>query len=342
MSESKPLLSICIPTFNRAAILDQTISSIVSQRGFNQDLIEIIISDNASDDNTEEVVKKYQAVYNNILYQKNQKNIQDENFPAVIDKANGVFRKLCNDNCAFSDGTLNLFLEVIKNNINEQPILFFLNANHRIKKRGVYKTNTFNSFLKFVSYWTTWIGGGGIWEDDFNRIDKFAGCETHLWQTKVILEMLEYKKKAVIVTDRIFNMIPKSLYPSQLDVHKHFEFFYTVFYLNYIDLLKSFLERNVMSMKTFRFLKYDILFDYFLKNRFEYFLLKINRIELSELFLRYFHEDEYYLWMLMYLKLFPFKRFVKKLFFISKSSIFYLRNNGLKQTVVKIIHTCTG
>lgn len=64
------LLSICIPTYNRAVCLQECLESILlSAKGF-EDKIEINILDNASRDNTEEVVRKYQTRYKFINYEK--------------------------------------------------------------------------------------------------------------------------------------------------------------------------------------------------------------------------------------------------------------------------------
>lgn len=57
---TQPLLSICIPTYNRACYLWRTLNSITTQKGFLfTDFIEIIISDNCSDDATEEVCMEF-------------------------------------------------------------------------------------------------------------------------------------------------------------------------------------------------------------------------------------------------------------------------------------------
>ncbi|PPS21353.1 hypothetical protein DJ52_11395 [Brachyspira murdochii] len=53
MSNNLPLVSIIITTYNRAELLKRAINSAVEQTYQN---IEIIISDNASTDNTEDVV----------------------------------------------------------------------------------------------------------------------------------------------------------------------------------------------------------------------------------------------------------------------------------------------
>jgi glycosyltransferase involved in cell wall biosynthesis len=333
MDSPKPLLSICIPTYNRASILDQIISSIVTQEEFNQGLVELVISDNASTDNTEEVVKKYLTLYKNIFYYKNIKNIEDSNFPTVIDKANGVFRKLCNDTCFFADGTISFLLKLIEKNINEKPVLFFLNLLYEKRKESVYKTYDLNSFLKTVSYWTTWIGGFGIWEDDYNKIEKFAGCEKRIWQVKNLLEMIESKKETIIYNYRIFKITPRPSYPGELDFYNFFGFYYSVFYKNYIDLLEIYLERNILSKKIFKSLKHDIPLDFFLKHRFGYLLVQSKRKDFSRLFLQYFRDDEYYKEIFIYLTLFSFKQFI---IFI-KSSIIFLKKNGFIKFSNKVL-----
>jgi len=56
MQTDKPLVSIIIPTYNRANYLEKAIESVLKQTYEN---IEIIVSDNASTDNTMEVMQKY-------------------------------------------------------------------------------------------------------------------------------------------------------------------------------------------------------------------------------------------------------------------------------------------
>lgn len=74
---NKPLVSICIPTYNRVYYLKKCLDSIVCQ--FNDSEIykqvEVVISDNASGDNTMEVVREYQQKYANIKYFRNPENI---------------------------------------------------------------------------------------------------------------------------------------------------------------------------------------------------------------------------------------------------------------------------
>ena len=79
------LLSICIPTYNRAVCLQECLESILSSAKGFEDKIEINILDNASRDNTEEMVRKYQTKYNFINYEKriNTVNVNENIFEAA-------------------------------------------------------------------------------------------------------------------------------------------------------------------------------------------------------------------------------------------------------------------
>jgi abequosyltransferase len=62
------LLTIAIPTFNRAALLDKQLEWLSKTiRGLEDDC-EILISDNCSTDNTQEIIKKWQNHFSNIVF----------------------------------------------------------------------------------------------------------------------------------------------------------------------------------------------------------------------------------------------------------------------------------
>ena len=69
--DKKPLVSIIIPTYNRAEFLPRAVQSALDQTYTN---IEIIIVDDCSPDNTKEVVKAYQKKDKRIQYLCNKKN----------------------------------------------------------------------------------------------------------------------------------------------------------------------------------------------------------------------------------------------------------------------------
>jgi len=68
-----PLLSICMPTYNRARLLEQMLRSLVPQvKAFSPE-VELIVSDNCSTDNTREVVEQA-SEWGPIRYHRNDQN----------------------------------------------------------------------------------------------------------------------------------------------------------------------------------------------------------------------------------------------------------------------------
>ncbi len=90
---SRTTLSVCIPTYNRKELLAATIVSIISQIPFDlRDSIEIVVSDNASNDGTEELVSELKRDYANIVYYKWPENRgPDRNYLKVIELASGEY-----------------------------------------------------------------------------------------------------------------------------------------------------------------------------------------------------------------------------------------------------------
>ncbi len=71
---SKPLLSICVPTYNRAHLLKIMLQAALPQVKELSDLVELCISDNASPDNTAEVVEQARKL-GPLNYARNASNL---------------------------------------------------------------------------------------------------------------------------------------------------------------------------------------------------------------------------------------------------------------------------
>ena len=93
-TKQQPLVTIGIATYNRAEkYLSQALKSAVNQTYQN---IEIIVSDNCSTDNTEQLVKGFNA--SNIRYFRQKKNITaNENFNYCLNQAKGEYFLLLHD-----------------------------------------------------------------------------------------------------------------------------------------------------------------------------------------------------------------------------------------------------
>lgn len=130
----QPLLSICIPTYNRAEILDRTLTTIVNDIDFDNS-VEIVISDNASTDNTQQICQRFSEIYSNISYYRNENNINDANFFHVLNKGTGLYVKLSNDTITFKPGALKVIKDRIReSSLNENIFFFKIMNSSQIKK----------------------------------------------------------------------------------------------------------------------------------------------------------------------------------------------------------------
>jgi len=87
--ENRPLVTISIPTFNRGSKLNRAIKSALEQDYKN---IEVIISDNASIDNTEEICTNHAKIDSRVIYIKQPLNKGPlVNYNTVLNQASGQY-----------------------------------------------------------------------------------------------------------------------------------------------------------------------------------------------------------------------------------------------------------
>lgn len=115
-------LSICIATLNRAALIGQTLDSIVSQL---TEQVEIVIVDGASTDNTDEIVLSYRQRYANVRYTRlAEKSGVDQDYSRAVELATGVYCWLFSDDDIIKPGAIDTVLRVLQTN----PGLVIVNA----------------------------------------------------------------------------------------------------------------------------------------------------------------------------------------------------------------------
>ncbi len=110
----QPLLSICIPTYNRAYYLDMLLNFLLID-DFDKNLIQIVISNNSSTDETELIYKKYINVLP-IKYVCQHTNVgASKNIIDVVDYADGTFCALAGDDDIFCKGWIQSLLVLLRN-----------------------------------------------------------------------------------------------------------------------------------------------------------------------------------------------------------------------------------
>jgi len=113
-----PILSICIPTFNRSRYLKDCLKSILQSAQQQEDKIEIIISDNASTDDTKEILSEFQKQYSFIRFYRNEINVFDKNFFIAASYANGEYIWIFGDDDQVENEAIKEVLEKIREGYN--------------------------------------------------------------------------------------------------------------------------------------------------------------------------------------------------------------------------------
>jgi glycosyltransferase involved in cell wall biosynthesis len=112
---SEPLLSICIPTFNRAALLEVCLATVLPQAAEFAGEVECVVSDNCSSDHTPAVVASASAQYALRSY-RNASNIGGiANFTRCASElARGEYVWLIGDDDALCSGAVERILKILR------------------------------------------------------------------------------------------------------------------------------------------------------------------------------------------------------------------------------------
>jgi len=126
-----PLLTIGIPTFNRAKLLGHTLESVLRQIPSElTNRVDILISDNASTDDTEAAVQAFGTKYPvRITYSRNTENIgYDRNVDRLFKKASGNYVWLLGDDDTLKDGAILHILDLLTQHPKLKAILVNFDA----------------------------------------------------------------------------------------------------------------------------------------------------------------------------------------------------------------------
>jgi abequosyltransferase len=114
MPPERPLLTIAIPTYNRSACLAQLLEILAPQLT-GEERVELIISDNASPDDTPNVVSTFREKGLALTYSRNETNIgADANFIRCYERARGEYVWIFGDDDIIVPGGLNEVLRLLE------------------------------------------------------------------------------------------------------------------------------------------------------------------------------------------------------------------------------------
>ncbi len=192
MTSSDPLLTIAVPTYNRAGYLDLCLENLIAQAREHGDTVEVVVSDNASEDGTQSVVGRYRSAWPALRAVRNKENIgSDRNIAQCFALARGRYALIFGDDDVLLPGALGRILAVLKN--GEHGVVFlkpygydddFIREHPRTLRTG-YATMDSERFVRRVHVYCTFISANIINKALAAGIDLDRAIGTNLVQVRL-------------------------------------------------------------------------------------------------------------------------------------------------------------
>lgn len=286
----EPLLSICIPTYNRCGALKQSLEQYVKCYGFD-DSVEIVISDNASTDETEKISNVFCAQYKNIKYFRNNENVRDTNFELALRRGTGRYLKLQNDTTLFDDNAFIYMKDCIASSENDKPI-FFTNdfIFTRFKGQELIIADSFDEYIDVISTYVTAISCFGVWKHQLNEIKNFTKyTQLMLNQDDWTYQLIEKYCGCTFFNKHYYNTLPKK-YGGYHWFQVHLD--------NYYKILQPYVDNGLVSKKTLKKDKKNLL-NHFLPELKMIYIYPLNKWKFEKkgtfkLLWKYYHEEWYF------------------------------------------------
>lgn len=165
------LITIAIPTYNRSNYLDICLENIFNEIYEYSSLVEVIVSDNCSTDNTSDVIRKYKNLGNEIKYIKNEYNVgPDKNFVQCYKVSTGKYLHIFGDDDVLLPGSMKKILKIISEDdygviyLNSYPFsdnfsVFPKNKKNKLITESIKVYKDSNNFISDINLMLTFISG---------------------------------------------------------------------------------------------------------------------------------------------------------------------------------------
>lgn len=245
MADNKPLLSICLPTNGAVQFVTNALDSIYTQEDADKSKYEVFITDNGQDSKLEAALEPYMK-YGNLRYLKtNDKGFL--NLITCLKLGRGFFCKMLNHRSVLLPGSIQAWIEMVEQYKETQPVIYC--SDHSIKGDYIIECHNFDTFIREMSYYSSWSAGIGVWDKDKQILDKIE-CNEMFPNASLLFEMRQ-DGEYVIWNKKYQNMMDE---PTK----GGYNIFHT-FGVIYLDLLKDLENRGRITNATFNVVRKELL-----------------------------------------------------------------------------------
>ena len=247
--ETRPIFSYAIPSYNRAKYLRKSLTCVLEQVG-NDDLVEVCVSDNASEDDTPEIIRQFQAKYTNLRYQRHPEMLEvDKSVQSAVRMSRGEYVVAAGDDEYVTDGILYTLIDYLYRH-RDKAIVCLKHVNHPTF-RTIYEGEGCIDYLQHISFYITLISGIIMKRSLFDAVEnpeKYAAY----FLTQVHIQMEILKKNPA------FSIIIEPIWRGDSGEHQATTGnFIEIFLKNYLDVLMGSMDipPDVLSAEKLRLIE---------------------------------------------------------------------------------------
>lgn len=239
------LLSLCIPTNGIVEWVLPVLESIYATSNIPEALYEVIITDNGDNTQFAEEIYKFSHDHENLVY----KQTRAKGFLNQIESfkmANGLFIKFINHRSLFNKGTLQYLLTFVAEHEKKRPITYFMNGS--LLQAGINIYDSFDGFVRGLSYYSSWSGGLACWKQDFDNLVVPNGFNALFPHTDILFSITTGRKYVIDHTKLFTEIISGHGNKGTYNLFQAFAF-------EYLLILSKLLGDNYITLETFNFIK---------------------------------------------------------------------------------------
>lgn len=248
-----PLLSLCIPTNGVIEWVFPVLDSIYSQ-GVDNSLFEVVITDNGNNEEFKKCFDEYKKSYENLFYFRSS-GYEFLSEPDSYKNARGIFIKFINHRTKLNPGALEYFIDWVNEHKEKKPFVYF--SNGVLKFKGIKESDNFDSFVRNLSYFSSWSTGMAFWKETFDSIPENHKYNLLFPHTDILFSQKDNDSyiidNTVLLSEMPQGKIPKGKYN-----------LFNAFGVEYVGIIGDLLRNKYISLDTFLSVKNDNL--YFISN----------------------------------------------------------------------------
>lgn len=253
MENKQPLLSLCIPIYNRLEYLKRMLERFLEDKILFEETIDLLISDNCSTDDLESCVNEFKSKGLKITYNRNQKNLgPDRNFLYCFNHAKGKYCWLLGSDDIPVKGFLNSLVTVLQG--KEYGLVHLNHHSDGLSQLFEYSDN--QKMVENIAHWITFMSSNIINTKNIAFINSNQYMDTYLIQVPYYLYSCLNSPVNAIYKYSCFEKDDDSANNGSYNL-------FQVFVQNLFDVYERFYQQKMLSRKVIENIK---------RNEYEHFL----------------------------------------------------------------------